>query len=254
MMNMMDYLKQVKEKKEYAGLPDSLIKRVLRLQEVRKEQGKARIKRARAILRKYFTVFLTNKVLKLEDELILTKHKSTQHRDYKQLYRRILGQEAGIIDLGAGVNGFSYPYINEISKRRYLAIEASKQLVDKMNQYFQSRNYLAKAIQADLFDLEEIVDIVRENSNHDSVVWLFQVIDALEGIQRDYSKRLISALLEYGRVIVSFSLRSLSGRSKLAGKKWLFDFFKTDGVKIKDNFIHNGERFMVLERHKNSSC
>ena len=48
---------EVKKKKEFSGLPDSIVERAL------SESGED-IKESRKLLRKYFGVFLTNRVLK----------------------------------------------------------------------------------------------------------------------------------------------------------------------------------------------
>ena len=93
-------VEQVKKKKEFSELPDSVV--VLAL-----EKSGDDVKKAREILRKYFGVFLTNKVVKGTSEDVLERHISTRNRDYKELYSKILtGGEKAVIDLGCGVNGF----------------------------------------------------------------------------------------------------------------------------------------------------
>ena len=59
----MNLIREVKKKKEFSGLPDSVVKRALA------ESGDD-VKEARSLLRKYFGVFLTNRVLKGKGDLL----------------------------------------------------------------------------------------------------------------------------------------------------------------------------------------
>ena len=63
---------KVKQKREFSQLPDSIIERALK-----KSDGD--VKEARSILRKYFGVFLTNKVLKMSGEELLKIHFSKRN-------------------------------------------------------------------------------------------------------------------------------------------------------------------------------
>ena len=65
---------KIKEKKEFSELPDSLVEKVLA--RVASTDDKSKIKEVRKVLRKVFTAFLTDKLIrgKLEGEEILKKH------------------------------------------------------------------------------------------------------------------------------------------------------------------------------------
>ena len=118
----------------------------------------------RNLLRKVFLAFVSPKILSLKnksEEWILRKHLSTRERleYYPEVYFRILGKSnkknRTIIDLGAGINGFSYKYFPKgIS---YLAIESVGQLADLMNFYFKKNKINGKAISESLFELEKII-------------------------------------------------------------------------------------------------
>ena len=130
----MNLIKEVKKKKEFSDLPDSVVVRAL------KESGED-VKDARKLLRKYFGVFLTNRVLKGGGKK-LDVHLSSKKRNYEKFYEKIFEaiddkrfEIKSVVDLGCGVNGFSYEFLPRgIS---YVGIEAAGQLVDQMNTYFK---------------------------------------------------------------------------------------------------------------------
>jgi len=236
--------REVKRKREFSELPNSLIEKAL-------EAKKGDVKETRAFLRKYFGVFLTNKVLKLEDEEILKRHVSSKERNYSDIYGRILsGNERTVIDLGAGVNGFSFPFIKKKSQEaRYIGIEATGQLARKMQKYFEKNKFDAEAVCLDLFESEEVMKIIRKE-NKQRAIFLFNVIDALESFEWNYSKKLLTAIKremgEEDRIIISFPTQSLSGKRKFFAKRdWLIDFLKENFVLI-DDFEFSGEKFLVV--------
>ncbi len=247
----MNLISEVKKKREFSQLPDSIVKRAL---EISGED----IKETRALLRKYFGVFLTNKVLKgkLSGEEILKSHKSSMKRDYLEFYRRIfenIKDVKCVVDLGCGVNGFSYSYLKDIlGDVDYFGIEASGQLVGQMNNYFKGNNFeKARAICRDLFDIEKIKKILKKQEKN-NVVFLFQVVDALENLEKDFSKKFILEISkECEFIVLSLSTESLSGRKKFEVKrKWIIDFLE-DNFEIKDEFVMCGERVLVV-RNPNS--
>jgi hypothetical protein len=248
------------------------------------EKCKEDVKKTRALLRKYFGVFLTNKILgagkksfagkkendKIADE-ILKSHLSTRNRDYLELYERIVGKNKGngeiIIDLGCGVNGFSYKFIknsvlrnNNSREIRYVGVEAVKQLVDIMNQYFKDKKFNACVIWQDLFDINKILKIIKNagTKNKDKereaekgkVIWMFNIIDALEVFKRNYSKKLILEIFklkDIKKIVLSFPSKGLSGRKRFkVSRGWLIGFV-CENFKILDDFSIHGERFIVFK-------
>lgn len=235
---MKEVVQEIKKKKEFKELPDSLIERVARL-------SKGDVKQSRAVLRKYLTVFLTNKVVsgKLSAEEVLGKHISSKDRDYSELYHKIVGKEDIIFDLGAGANGFSYKYIG----KKYVAVEATKVLVDLMNKYFEEKGFDARAVWGDLFDLGFVLDVIDKEIGS-KAVWMFNVIDALE-LEPNYSKELISAVAERAdKIVLSWPTQSLQKKRKFtAQRNWIFYFIQSN-FKILDNFEMNGEKFVVFSK------
>ena len=183
---------KVMEKKEFSKLPRQVVARAL-------EISKGDVKGARALLRKYFGVFLTNKILKVKylDEGILERHISSKGRDYDVLYGKIfekIGDAGCVVDLGCGVNGFSYKFLSK--SVNYVGIEAVGQLVDLTNRYFQDRGLeQARVFHRDLFDLKFVKDILKKLAGvKPRVVFLFQVIDSLESFEKDFSKKFLKEI------------------------------------------------------------
>ena len=258
----MSLIRDVKKKKEFSGLPDSVVARVLNEVGGRKSVvgGRFQIKEARSLLRKYFGVFLTNRVLKFGSRRsdvvgreILKTHMSSKKRDYQKFYDKIFGvignrqlEIKSVVDLGCGVNGFSYEYLPE--GVNYVGVEAAGQLVDMMNDFFAEKGFDAKAVCMDLFDVENVVGILKK-ARKDRIVFLFQVVDALESVERNFSLKLIGAVMKECEVLViSVPLVSLGGGKKFAVKrKWLMDYLESEFVVDRD-FEMFGER--VIRIHK----
>tara|TARA_Y100000310_G_scaffold342735_1_gene447150 strand:+ start:136 stop:915 length:780 start_codon:yes stop_codon:yes gene_type:complete len=255
-------VEKVKEKKQFSKLLDSVVIRAL-------EKSGEDVKKAREILRKYFGVFLTNKILKgnLSADEILKKHISTKNRDYKELYSRIFSEfsegseniEVGsVIDLGCGVNGFSYKYLKEVVGNaegdvHYIGVEVVGQLVNLMNNYFRDRGFeKAHAIQMDLFDIGAVVKLLKQlESVKPRIAFIFNVVDALEFFEKDFSKKfLLEISNECEQIILSFPTESLSGKTKFQVlRKWLTDFIDKN-FEVIDSFIISGEKFLILKNKK----
>jgi hypothetical protein len=243
----MSIIEEIKKKREISDLPDSIIERVA-------EQNKGDVKKSRAVLRKYFGVFMTNKILKgnLNNEEMLKSHISSSKRDYEKFYKSIFEGINGInsvIDLGCGANGFSYKYLKkEIVSIDYVGIEASGRLVNQMNKYFEDKLYLAHAVQEDLFDIENILQILRRQEKK-RAVFLFQVIGALESLERDFAKEFIKEVFsECELMVITWSKVSLSGRKKFfTKKKWLMKFLE-ENYNIDKDFEKYEERILVLTK------
>ena len=241
---MKKIIEEIKKKKEFSELPDSLVERVAK-------KTKGNVKSSRAFLRKYFGVFLTNKILKgkLNEEEILERHISTKNRDYKKLYKKIFDSEkvSTVIDLGCGVNGFSYKYLREVlGDVRYVGVEAVGQLVRQMNNYFNREKFNAIAKQRDLFDVKEVRKILARQKKP-RVVFLFQVIDALESIEKNFSKKFLLEIKNYSeKIVLSYSLKSLSGKKVFkVQRKWLVNFIKENFI-LRKEFEIDGEKFLIF--------
>ncbi len=243
----MKIIEAIKKKREFSGLPNSIVERVA-------EMSKGDVKESRALLRKYFGVFLTNKILKgkISDDEMLVSHMSSKKRDYEKFYGEIFSEIKGVgsvIDLGCGVNGFSYKYLRDVvGNVDYVGVEATGQLVEYMNRYFRKENFSARAVAGDLFDVGSVLRILKR-AKKNRVVFLFQVVDALENLERDFSKKFILEISkECEKIILSLPTESLGGRKKFAvRRKWLLDFLREDFV-IEKDFVRGGERIICFRK------
>ena len=272
---MKKQISEVKTKREFSELPESVVKRALKV-------AKGDVKVARGLLRKYFGVFLTNKILKGKLGVgVLKKHLSTRNRDYEEVYGKVFGvweenahlvvptsppivkglvKEGGkqkvikmttkietIIDLGCGVNGFSYGFLPKGID--YVGVEAVGQLVKQTNNYFKDNGFdkIAKVVHGDLFELDKVLGLIRKTKKP-RVVFMFQVVDALEFFKRDFSKRFLEKIAgECEYVVVSWGLRSLSGKEKFGvSRGWLVGFIEKN-FEILNNFKIKNEKFLIFK-------
>lgn len=249
-MENSELLAKVKKKKEFSELPDSIVLKVLNSEKLKNLSESERVKNTRAFLRKYFAVFLTNKIIKgkLNEDEILKKHISSRERNYDEVYKKILENEKCIVDLGAGVNGFSFKFIRKFSEAKYIGLEATKVLVDQTNSYFKKNNFNAEAKWGDLFNLDEVLNLIKKQEKP-VAVWMFNVIDALEFLEKNFSKKLISEILNKAdKIVLSFPTRSLTKKTKFRVKRnWLLNFIE-ENSDVTETFESNNEKFIIFRR------
>lgn len=254
-----EIFEQIIRKKEFSQLPKKDVEIAFSHFEKRQCSDEEKIRLTRELLHKVFGSFSSRKLLSPKnksEEWVLRKHLSTRERlpFYEKIYERILNgekKEFSTIDLGAGVNGFSYKFLREIRKPiNYIGIEAVGQLVDLTNSFFKREKISGKVYHKSLFDIEEIKEIISKQKKP-RIVFLFKTIDSLEMLQKDYSKKLlleISPLAD--RTIVSFATKSMAKRKKFhANRTWIFNFIR-ENFKITDEFEIGDEKFIVFENKK----
>jgi hypothetical protein len=249
-------LEKIKEKREFSQLPEKDIEIAYEHFEKRQATEEEKIKLTKEMLRKVFSAFVSKKLLSLKNkdaEWILRKHISTSERlpYYTKIYSRLLKGEkkASIIDLGAGINGFSYEFFEKRGiKANYTAIESVGQLVELMNFYFNQNKLNGKAVHLSLFELEKVKEIIKKE-NKPKIIFMFKVIDALETLERDYSKKLISELvLLIDKMVISFPTKSLGNKTAFKAKRnWIIDFLNKD-FNVLDDFELGGERYVSFKR------
>jgi hypothetical protein len=243
------------QKKEFSELPKKDVEKAFEHFDNPKYLDQEKIKLTRDLLRKVFSVFASQKILRLKErdfEWVLKKHFSTRERFsyYKKLYEKILKNELGditIFDLGSGVNGFSYSFFPK--KVNYVGVEAMGQLVDLMNLYFSKKEIKkAKAVQQSLFELEKIKKLLKKGRGK-KIVFLFKIIDSLEMLEKDFSKKFLKGIVPLvDKVVVSFATRSLGKREKFrANRRWFTDFVESN-FKILDEFEFGNEKYFVIEK------
>jgi len=250
-MDKHEIIKKIMEKPELKELPIEDVEMALSLCAKKGDSHEEQIKCTREILHRVYGAFSSRKLLVLKErdpEWILRKHLSTRERlpHYGELYKKILGKFKGtIFDLGAGVNGFSLSFIPKV---KYIGVEGIGQLVNLMNQYFSKQKFKAKAIHLSLFQLEKIKSLIKKEKGK-KVFFLFKVLDSLEMLQRDFSKKLLLEIVpSVDKVVVSFATRSMISRKPFKVKRnWIVDFIK-ENFKIVDDFEIAGERYIVFRK------
>lgn len=255
-MNKPEILSKIIQKKEFSQLPKKDIEIAFAHFEKRQCSDEEKIKLTRELLHKVFGAFTSRKLLSPKnknEEWILRKHLSTRERlpYYKEVYEKIFSgfeknKSISIIDLGAGVNGFSYKYFKQ--KVDYIAIESIGQLVELMNNYFEKTNLSTKAIHESLFELEKIKKIITETKKP-RIIFLFKVLDSLEMLERDYSKKLLKEIAPLAdRIVISFATRSMIKQKKFkVERNWIFNFIK-ENFRILDDFEIGGERYICFKK------
>jgi len=249
-------LEKIREKREFSQLPKIDIEMAYEQFAKRQVNEEEKIRLTRELLRKVFSAFISKKLLSLkekDEEWILRKHISTKERlpYYDKIYKRIFGgiRKASVIDLGAGINGFSYDFFKKLGiKVNYTAIESLGQLVKLMNFYFEKNKINGKAIHMSLFEKEKVKEIINKNKKP-RIIFLFKVIDALETLKRDYSKELISEIIPTAeKIVVSFAIKSLIKRKSFKVKRnWIVNFIK-ENFNLLDDFELGGERYLVFSK------
>jgi len=243
----MDNVQEVQKKKEYSELPESIIVRALEL-------CKGDVKETRAFLRKYYGIFLTNKVLKGVGPAVLASHYSSKKRDYPSFYRQIfskIDRVCSICDLGAGVNGYSYKQLEEeIGPIDYLGLEGVGQLVGATTEYFTKQRIPGQVKQVDLTNTSEVMNYVT-TMKKPCVGFLFQVVDALEELEQDSSKKLITVLMkELAYLVITLPTESIGKRKKFrVQRNWMVDFLK-EHYTLTEDYETAGERILVITNKK----
>ena len=265
-------IENIRKKREFSQLPEKDIEIAFEQFAKRQASEEEKLRLTKELLRKIFSAFISKKLLSLkekEPEWILRKHISTRERlnYYKEIYQRIFNEhkKANVIDLGAGINGFSYPYFkDEELEINYIAIESVGQLVELMNFYFKKNKLNGRAVHLSLFELEKVKKIIKDSETKfqvsslknqgrkkkiPKIVFLFKVIDALENLKRDYSKELISEIVKISdKMVVSFATKSLGNRQKFkANRNWISEFIYHN-FKVSDDFEVGGERYIIFNK------
>ncbi|MEX0920558.1 MAG: hypothetical protein WDZ69_03190 [Candidatus Pacearchaeota archaeon] len=266
-MNEEELIRKITEKRDFSHLPAKDVELAFSHFENRQVSDKEKVRLTRELLHKVFGAFGSRKLLSLKDkspEWILRKHLSTRERMdvpsssrcgqtrerigfYDEIYKKILEKEKVVLDLGAGINGFSYDYFPR--RVRYVAAEAVGQWVDLMNDYFRKEKIDGKAVHLSLFELEKVKELIKKEkgSKKDKVVFLFKVLDSLEMLERDYSKKLLSEIAPLvSKVVLSFATESMNKRKRFkVGRGWILNYIK-ENFSVVDDFEIGSERFVVF--------
>ncbi|MGY4884704.1 MAG: hypothetical protein ACP5NZ_03965 [Nanobdellota archaeon] len=254
-MNNKEILMKIINKKDFSKLPEKDILLAYSKFSKRECSEEEKIRLTRDLLRKVYSAFASSKLLNIKDKDLnwfLRKHLSTRERlnYYPTLYNKIFQnlKNCSIIDLGAGINGFSYNFFPKEVKINYIAVEAVGQLVNLMNFYFTKNKLNAEAFHESLFNLNRIKEIIN-NYESPRVIFLFKVIDSLEMLEVDYSKKLLNELvLICDKIVISFATRSMLKQERFkVNRRWIIDFIR-ENFELLDDYEIGNERYIEFRK------
>ena len=253
-----DSFKEIMKKKEFSGLPLEDVKLIYSLFDEDSFGEEEKIKKSRALLKKVYTAFTSKKLLidkGKEPFWFLKKHMSTKERFpfYEKLYLKILRgfnkkDKILVYDLGSGVNGFSYPFFKKLGfEVKYVGFESIGQLVSLQNKYFKGNGNF-KCLHRSLFDLKSVKKEIKKGAGK-KIVFLFKVIDGLEMVKRNYSKKLLESLVPLvDLVVLSFATRSLVSRKKFFVKRnWIKKFIE-ENFSVLGSFEMGEEEYLLFSK------
>ena len=248
-------LELIKKKRELSQISEKDIEIAYSRFEKNDLLEEEKIEKTREILRKNFIAFVSKKLLSQKDkdiEWILRKHISTKERlpFYQEIYNRIFKKfkKLTLIDLGAGINGFSYSFFPKKVDVNYIGIESVGQLVDLTNFYFKKNKISGKVIHMSIFEKEKLKEIIKKQEKP-RVIFLFKVIDSLEIFKKNYSKELILELIGLvDFIVLSFATKTLRNKKPFFAKRdWIMNFIK-ENFKVLDDFEFGGERYFIFSK------
>lgn len=260
---MKELIEKIKQKKEFSELPEKDIEIAFWKFDKDRYSDEEKVKLTRNLLRKVYSGFGGKRILSFKGKSakeILEKHLSTRERfpNYEEIYGRLLkwfdkNKNLSVIDLGAGVNGFSYGFFKKIGfkKIHYLSVEAVGQLAEITKDFFEKENIDAESHHESLFDKEKIYSLMKKQKSP-KIIFMFKVIDSLETMKRDYTKEFLEDMKDFlskeDVVVISFATESWYKRKKFfANRKWLIDFLE-DNFDFADDFSTTGERYIVFRK------
>lgn len=247
-------LKQVKAHKKYKDISDTVVKKEIQTHlksHPNASEDKQTIKEIRSKLHKIYSSFQTKKKNKIEKlikkinnkcplettDQLLSNTVSTKERlpNYQSIYSQIFkitGKPKTILDLGCGLNLFSYPFM-EINEPTYYGYDINEKDAEFLNKYIKKMKIEGGV---EILDLENLKSVKRLPKA--DLVFLFKVVDILKG--KKYAEDVLEILIKNNKyLVVSFATRTISRRKMnnpyrngfeimLKRKEWNFEKFQTE--------------------------
>lgn len=155
-------------------------------------------------------------------EQILSTHSSTQERLplYKKLYAKIFtitGKPKTILDLGCGINPFSFPYMN-LKECIYYAYDINEEEIEAINRYF---HLLHK--ENSLFTGKAMVsDIINASFPKADLCFLLKMTDVIDKGKGHKRTEELLTKIPAKFVVVSFATKTMSGKAMTAPRRsWM---------------------------------
>lgn len=253
----MDVLDEIKDKKEFRGLSDELVLKVIAMYSSKynvliEKERKLLVKDCRAKLRDLYSAFRLggyDKRVKYLSQMktwndaetckkILSLHISSKERlnYYPKLYKKLRTHFnfKTVLDIGCGMNVFSMPWMGRVD---YYGFDVNKEDTDFCNDYLNKFRITGGIRCADIMSIDSVVKT--------DVCFIFKVLEGLESIERGSSKKLFSKITAPW-IVVSFATKSLGGGKIISGKrlKWFEEM-----VKVHDKFTLGSEIYYVVKNY-----
>lgn len=143
---------------------------------------------------------------------VLGTHNSTKERlnfigDFYIKIKEKVSNLHRVIDLGCGLNPFSYPWIQSaFGDIEYIGYDINKEATTKIDSLFQNLNLPVHLYYNDLFDS------IPEHTESD-VVMLLKILPCLEQQEKGISEKILNSI-KSKTFIISFPSLSLGGKQK----------------------------------------
>ncbi len=176
---------------------------------------------------------------------VLKSHKSSAERldFYSEVYEKIFsvtGKPKTILDLACGLNPLSFPWMG-LKKVKYFAYELTDEDCRFIQEYFDLMRHFGldgKAFAVDLLKVSNLPEV--------DVCFLFKVLDSLEGLERDYSEKLLEKI-PARFIVVSFPTMSIGGRNPIRQRGWFFRMMRKLGYSA-ETFEFENEIFYIIKK------
>lgn len=260
-------IEDFQDKKEFRGLNKKFIKKIASeiLEEEndlanilyekdwndRSKEYKEFKKLVRKHLRRIHGVFYKNKSKGLTDwHVLLQRHRSTSERyqHFTEVYKWIETLNVNsLMDLGCGYNPFSYTLFEKIDK--FYCIDINKEDKAVVNEFFNEKGLQGIYEVKDLTKKENYEHIIKLSDQYDLTLML-KLLDSLETLKKDISYSLLKELKSQ-YVIVSFPLKSISGKEDFTTKRtWFKQAVKDSDYEVIDVKEFGPEKYYLLEKNE----
>lgn len=235
---MHELIQEIKKKKELSSISDQFVKTELEKYlkqhpkidltkiNIRSKDYKILITDIRAVLRRVYGLFRDENKKEREELLskgkikeILATHSSTKERAliyekwYKQIFA-ITGKPKKILDLGCGLNPFSYHFM-KLKELEYHAYDISSEEIEFIKKYFtilekKNGSFKGKA---------EVKDIIHDILPKVDICFLLKMTDVLDRGKGHKTTENLLEKIPARYIIISFATRTMSGKKMTAPRR-----------------------------------
>ncbi len=255
---MNDIFKEVYKSKKYSSMDEAIVKRIC--EEISKKYPKKKeaIKAAKNQLHIIYESFIESDCYKRARKILeengnnisrnialelMSLHASTRERikiinEVYDFLSKYIELDSVVIDVGCGFNPFAIVFLSNVPKV-YRAFDINEESVSILNLCFSQLDFYAKILDA-------VTDVPKE---HADVMLLFKLLPLLNQQKKGRAFEFI-ALADFSIAIVSFPIKSLSGREKgmLESYSNYFEQGLPNTCSIIEKKVVDNELFYVIKK------